>query len=218
MTTNALLTAGLDVQARYDLVGPTVEDDIRRAISRYGVAAVKEAVKRGAKVKRGRKAVKDWPELQPTLIEDARKLLEGGDPFTDRTNYAIAQEYVARNAGHSQAATHRRIMKKLSERRVMWTLIHAERLGENDYPYSAYLNVLERLINILPDWDNWPSSLRRVKLAIDDYTAKHGPPEDHLSIAEIERAAREPVSSAWAGLAPPPLGGLFGLGGIKPKQ
>ena len=53
MAINAL--AGLSPDGpKFDLVGPTVDDDIRRIIARYGTEAVKQAVKRVTKPKRGR--------------------------------------------------------------------------------------------------------------------------------------------------------------------
>lgn len=213
MTVNKLLQAGIDAQARFDLVGPTVDDDIRRVINRYGAAAVGEAVKRATKAKRGRKAEKDWPALHPILVEDARKVLEGGDPFSERTNYSIAQVFVQNNPGHSPAATQRRIMKKLSQMRMRWTLINAEIIGESEYPHGAYLNVLERLVSLLPDWDIWKDRMSRAKGAIDDYTAKHGPPAVYLSIKDIEEGAQDLVLGALLGKSPPTLSGLFGLGG-----
>src|SRR3546814_15104128 len=47
---------------KMDLIGPTVDDDTRRAIARYGADAVKVAVKNATKAKRGRKKEPDRSE------------------------------------------------------------------------------------------------------------------------------------------------------------
>ena len=57
---------------KYDLAGPTIDDDIRRLIGRYGAQTVKEAATRLTKAKRGRKKIPDFAELADVLVEDAR--------------------------------------------------------------------------------------------------------------------------------------------------
>src|SRR3546814_20858378 len=120
-----------------DLIGPTVDDDIRRAIARYGADAVKVAVKNATKAKRGRKKEPDWPELREIMEADAREWLAGNDTFTTRSNYSIAKELSERNPGHSIVSTHKRIERKLSRvpshsRRV--ALFWAEILSRNPGP------------------------------------------------------------------------------------
>lgn len=122
MTINAL--AGLSPDGpKFDLVGPTVDDDIRRIIARYGTEAVKQAVKRVTKPKRGRKPEKDWPELREVIESDARDWLAGGDPFSSRSNYSIAKDFADKNPGHSHPATMKRIERKLVQKRVWMTLV-----------------------------------------------------------------------------------------------
>jgi hypothetical protein len=194
MAANSLLDLIRSFESKFDLVGPTVDDDIRRAISRYGVQAVKDAVKRQTKAKRGRKAEKDWPEIDKVLKEDARKWLDGGDPFADRSNYSIAQAYANQNPGHSHAATHRRIMNKLAEKREIFTLINAYVISQNEYPYSAHLRTLRALIAFDGTGSHWEKSLELAEGSIADYTAKHGPPSDILTMKEVEHGAKNSLT------------------------
>lgn len=210
MALNALLKLGLDAQAKFDLVGPTVDDDVRRIISRYGREAVVDAIKRATKAKRGRKAEADWPEIDKILKMDARSLLEGGNPFAERTNYSIAKAYSEKNPGHSHAATHRRILKKLAEKRVLFTLINAYMIGKEEYSYLAYLSVLKRLAEEMPD-GHWEKRLKHSEEQVGDYIVKHGHPADSLTMKDIEEGAQSPVVSALLAGNPAPLGGLFGL-------
>src|SRR3546814_19179799 len=73
---------------KMDLIGPTVADDIRRAIARCGADAVKVAVKNATKAKRGRKKEADWPELRELMEADASEGLAGKDPFDPRSRSA----------------------------------------------------------------------------------------------------------------------------------
>ena len=185
---NALAGLG-SLAAKYDLVGPTVDDDIRRIVARYGASAVKDALSRQTKAKRGRKPEKDWPEIDKVLKEDARLFLQGGDPFASRSNYSIAQTYAAAHPGHSHAATQRRIMKKLAEKRVMFTLINAEIIGRDCYPHGGYLRTLRALIAALPTWDAWRSILSRAESSLADYAQKLGPVPESMTMKEVEEGA-----------------------------
>lgn len=209
MAQNALLGFGDPSQPKFDLVGPTVDDDIQRAIWRYGREAVLQAVKRKTQKKRGRKAEPDWPELDKVFKLDARRLLEGGDPFAERTNYSIATEYSDRNPGHSRAATHRRILKKLAAKRVLFTLLNAHRISEHEYPYSAHLAVLVRLEKEASGW-GWAKRLAFAEQSVRDYKAKYGPPDENLTMEEIEKGARALILTDH-GSDGHPVGGIFGL-------
>ncbi|MPT49245.1 MAG: hypothetical protein E2598_12650 [Sphingobium sp.] len=221
MSNNELAHIGSPVPASWDLVGPTVDDDVRRAIDRYGAEAVKEAVKLQTKRKVGRKPEADWPELHRVLQEDARKWLDGEDPFSERSNYSIAKDYAAQNPGQSCPATHRRILQKLSERRVCLTIIHAWLISETDYPYQTHLRALGEL-GTFEGWaDRAAVMLKEAHANIADYTAKNGRPEDNMTIKEIEKGARMALadiialergilSSLAFGLTPK---GMFGRGG-----
>lgn len=196
-----------------DLVGPTAEDDIRRAIDRYGADTVKAAVKRQTKAKIGRPKVNDWLELRPFIEEDAHIWLEGGDPFKARSNYSIAKTIADENPGHNHPATMKRIQRKLGSRlgRKWFTLVTAWMKSEKKYPYIAHLRTLRTLCE-LDHQGSWQQHLERAEGSIVDYTAKHGEPTDNLTMATIEAGAREPLN-ALLGLdrLQPRRGGMFGL-------
>jgi hypothetical protein len=200
---------------KWDLIGPTVDDDIRRAVARYGAEAVKNAVKEATKAKRGRKREPDWPELREVFESDARIWLAGGDPFAARSNYAIAKEFAERSPGHSVISTHKRIERKLSKGpydRRWWTFVTAENFSRDGYPYTAHLRALAALAE-LPSWtmsDVWQRTLERARATVADYEAREGePPSSEMTFQEIEDAVAKGGLNAL--LAPPRRGGLFGL-------
>jgi hypothetical protein len=196
------------------LVGPTADDDIRRAIQRYGAEAVKSAVKEATKAKRGRKREPDWPELRDVIDADAREWLAGGDPFAARSNYAIAKAFAERNPGHSVVSTHKRIERKLSKGphdRRWFTLVTAEMLSRDNFPYMAHLRALKALAD-LPEASGrqiWKSMLDRMQSTLVDYGIREGElPPDEMTFQEIEEAVRKGGLSALSAL--PDGGGSFG--------
>lgn len=193
MTTEGLPKIALG-GARFDLVGPTADDDIRRAIARYGTDAVKAAVARQTKPKRGRKSIKDWAELRDTIEADARSWLSGGDPFVVRSNYSIAKEYADRKPGHSHPATMKRIERKLALRRRWITLVTAENISRSAYPHAQHIRTLVALAEEFPDkYSQW--SLDQAQSHVADYEARHGhPPPPEMPINEVEAEARVPVT------------------------
>lgn len=193
---------------KLELVGPTVDDDIRRAITRYGKDAVKEAVKRQTTSKRGRKPEKDWPELREVIEADARDWLQGGDPFATRSNYSMAKDFADRNPGHSYPATMQRIERKLAKNRVWMTFATARNLSEEGYPYSAHIRALEALSGV-SSHPVWSELVEQARSELADYEARYGePPPAHLSMKDIKDAARKALNSP---LKPNTLGGLLGL-------
>lgn len=207
---------------KFDLVGPTVDDDIRRAVQRYGAEAVKAAIKEATKAKRGRKREPDWPELRDVIHADALEWLAGGDPFAARSNYAIAKDFAERNPGHSVISTHKRIERKLSRGpydRRWFTLITAENLSRDGFPYTAHVRALEAVAN-LPDTKPaylWHSILERARSTIADYHAREGKaPDPSMSYRQIEDAVRE--GSLAALVSPPRQGGLFGMAAPRTAQ
>lgn len=194
---------------KYDLVGPKVDDDIRRAIIRYGAGAVKDAVKRQTKPKRGRKPVIDWPELRDVMSADAVDWLNGGDPFTKRTNYSIAKAFADNNPGQSHPATMKRIIRKLIAKRRWIVLATAEHGSKDDYPHGAHLRTLEALDELDPN-SIWATALDRAKSDIADYAAKTGESAAAvLTMTEIQNVSRNALSRF---MAPQPLSSLFSLG------
>ncbi len=209
---NALLNPAPSLPAM-DFVGPTADDDIRRAINRHGADAVKAAVKRQTKAKIGRPKVNDWRELHPFIEEDALTWLEGGDPFATRSNYSIAKAIADDNPGHSHSATMKRIQRKLGGRlgRKWFTLVNAWMKSEEKYPYTAHLRTLRMLCSLDPQ-GMWQQYLEKAEGSIADYTAKHGQPTDNLTMATIEAGAKEPLNALLAmNRLQPRRGGMFGL-------
>ena len=199
-----------DYKPSMDLVGPTVDDDIRRAIARYGPEAVKEAVMRQTKPKRGRKPEKDWPELHDVLRADAKSWLEGSDPFASRSNYSIAKDFADRNPGHNYAATMQRIERKLRSDRIWMTIATAHGVIWDGYPHAAHIRTLEAMEK-LSAHPHWPKVLNRARRDIADYEAKYGcSPAQELSMKEIEDAVIRRVLPLNAMAEPTRLGGIFG--------
>lgn len=210
MTINALTGLSPD-GPKFDLVGPTVDDDIRRIIARYGTEAVKQAVKRVTKPKRGRKPEKDWPELREVVESDARDWLAGGDPFSSRSNYSIAKDFADKNPGHSHPATMKRIERKLVQKRVWMTLVTAENFSREGYPYAVHIRALEALTEA-DSHPVWTSIRDRAKSNVADYEAKKGEaPPAHMSMKEVEDATRNALLTLTALSQPKKSGGLFGL-------
>ena len=197
----------------WDLVGPTVKDDISRAIVRYGADAVKAAVKEATKAKRGRKAEPDYKKLAPIFKEDAASWLEGNDPFSERTNYAIAKQFAEKYPGHDVYSTRKRIEGKLSKGphdRRWWTYATAMGMSRTGYPYEAHLKALEAMANLPAETgpDIWRTSLNEARSAIADYEAREG----KLPPAEMNIEAIKTYNSGASlnALISPPVRGLFG--------
>lgn len=179
----------------FDLVGPTADDDVRRAIERYGAAAVKEAVQRQTTPKRGRKLEpNDLPELREIFVADAKDWLAGGDPFKTRKDYSIAKTLADRGPSHSHPSTLRRISRKLGKKRVWQTLVEAMYLGEKDYPYAAYIRTLKAMRD---QEQEWAFLLDRAQSSVEDYKAKFGnAPPAKMSMEEISVAVRTAFKGA----------------------
>lgn len=198
---------------KLDLVGPTVDDDVRRIIARYGPEAVKQAVKSQTKTRRGRPEEADLKLLKPYFEEDARIWLEGVDPIAIRSNYSIAKKISEDFRGQSSQATHRRIMNKLKQIRKQQILLSALYQSMDEYPFSIYLKALEELSDLAEKrkHDSPWKQMRKIALQhIEDYKRKVGDPKPELSISEIEKATRD----ALLDLADFPRihhrGGIFG--------
>lgn len=203
MAENALLAAALALP-KLDLVGPTVDDDVRRAILRYGAEEVKRAVKAATKKKLGRKKEPDWSELRHVIEADARDWLAGKDPFSERSNYAIAKEFAERNPGQSVISTHKRIERKLSRgphNRVWWTLVSAENQSRDGYPYSQHIRALRALADLPDAWsrETFGFGLQKALQTLSDYEAREGAaPPDTMTFAEVESAVQIASKNALA--------------------
>lgn len=195
MTDDTLTGVPGALPPKFDLVGPTIDDDIRRLVSRYGSLEFKQAVKRMTPVKRGRKSLPDWAELAPLLDDDAVEWLEGGDPFA-RTSHFIAKIFSEKHPGHDVAATRQRIAKKLRRKtygRRWYVYGRAMEMSGAKFPFKRHLRALEALIEEEPD-SGYQSALRRKQSAVADYSAKWGEPADDLTMLEIEQGSIKEVS------------------------
>lgn len=198
---------------RWDLVGPTVADDIYRAIQRYGADEVQRAVKEATKKKRGRKREPDWINLKDVIEEDARKWLEGRDPIAERSHYSIAKEYAAHNPGHDEGSTRKRIERKLARgmhNRLWYILWSAEEQTRENYSYLEHIRAI-KAIRDLTDPKLGQLMIDRTLRTVTDYEAREGglPPE-HMTFADVEAAVKRASQNALASLVPPR--GVFGNG------
>lgn len=191
------------------LIGPTVDDDIRRAIQRYGQAAVIDAVKQQSKAKRGRRKIPDWVELQPYIEEDSRIWLEGGDPFSARTDYAIAKAQADANPGHNHAATMQRLERKLRSKRFSrkwFVFVTAMEMSRETFPYKRHIAAIVALRDLEPQ-GHWGLSLELAEGRIADFERVNGPPADELTMVEIEKGSSPMSLGAFVS---PPRRGIFG--------
>lgn len=183
---------------KYDLVGPTVEDDVRRAINRYGANAVQEAVKKLAKPKRGRPKINDWREMIHVFEADALAWLSGSDPISARKNYSIAKEFAEKYPGQSAVSTHQRIERKLAKKpydRTWYMLVTAEQMSRESYSWKHHIRALEGLTEA-DSHPVWTDILHRAESDVADYEAKKGePPADALTMKEVEDGARNAMMS-----------------------
>lgn len=206
---------------KFDLVGPSVDDDLRRLIRRYGADQVKEGLKRLTTAKRGRKKLPDWSSLRQEIDVDARAWLDGRDPFKERTAYAIAKAYADANPGHSYPATFDRIKRKLRDKRHgrrWYVFVRAMEMSDDAYPYRAHLRALEELSKC-DSQPVWQSMLDRARANIADYTAKWGRPSDETTMKQIDEGARASVPSeaGLSALIAKSLEGTPSLGSILAK-
>lgn len=185
-----------------------VDDEIQRAISRFGAEAVKASVKRITKPKRGRRPYQDdWPELREVIEADAKDWLAGGDPFATRTNHSIAKIFADRKPGQSHPSTMKRIERKLADRRRRITQIVAWEVSRDGYPHADHLRAIEGLIRA-DSHPVWEKVLDSAHSKIAEYESRLGhPPPIDLSMKAVEDA----VSNL--GL-PTAFTGLYGLGSL----
>lgn len=192
------------------LFGPTVDDDVRRLIQRYGAEKVKEATRRLTAQKRGRKKLPDMSELQPFIEQDARIWLEGGDPFAERSNYAIAKELADAKPGHDHASTMQRLERKLGRGRYTrrwYMLVTAMQSSQADYPYERHLAAIRALMELDPDGP-WNLGLEMAEGKVTDYRRLIGEPDPSMTMEQItEKAA--PLN-ALAAFTRSSRKGLFG--------
>lgn len=183
-----------DTLTKLDFVGPTVDDDMRRLIRRYGVEAAQVALKSQSAGKPGRPHEKDWLLLADIIREDVRDWLAGGDPFQTRRSAAIARDFADEHPGQSRDSTISRIKLKLSRSRRYVTFCEAERLARTEYPYGQYLRALNALIDTGKSTRLWAEQNSCTLASIAEYTAKFGEPTPDMTIQQLEAEAAKPFT------------------------
>ena len=146
---------------------------------------MKRAVAQETKAKRGRKPEKDWKFLNPIIREDARRWLEGGDPFSERSNSSIATRYADEHPGQSRDSTYRRIMRKLSEERRLFTAFLAYIISDDEFPYQAHIKAISNLGEHTEYSEIAPRMLERAQQTLGDYAKHCGDVPDNLTMKEI---------------------------------
>lgn len=197
-------------QPTFGMLGPTVEDDIRRAIQKYGKKAVQDAVAKLTRAKRGRPNEKDGALLRPYIEADAREWLAGGDPFSARSNYSIAKDFADNRPGHNHPATMKRIERKLAQKRTWLTHLCAEEMSRDSYPYTAHLRALEAL-STSDDYPVFASLCAQAKSVVTDYEAKHGArPPSNMTMKQVQDATQNALLTVALKLEPKASQGLLG--------
>lgn len=177
----------------WDLVGPSVDDDVRRLLSRYGEDELKEAIMRQTKKASGRKPDNDKLALQTVIDDEATCWLAGEDPFKGRSNYEIAKDYSIKIKGNSPESTYRRLLRKLKKNRCTWMLERAFSLSREGYPHQLHISALEELSELSAN-PIWGVFLLHAKTSVADYEAKirHAPPAD-MDMCELEAVLMTPI-------------------------
>jgi len=206
--TNALLVNALAAYGSRSADKLPLDSEIRRLINIYGKVAVRDATKRLTAMKQGRKPEKDWQELQEWIERDAHDWLDGRDPFSLRSNYHLAQAISKAKPGHSQIATHRRLLRKLSHRRTLYMLMSAWDIAEESRPFADYFRVCETLAETGAVFAQTITNLAdSYRGQIERYRARFGEPDPAMTVKEIQKALLEPLKLAE--FAKPGLLGLM---------
>lgn len=180
-----------------DLIGPTADDDIRRAIHRYGPSAVKDSIKRMARKRPGPRKDEDWRILDEKFLkDDARHWLEGGNPFQRGADHSAAkwfeEHYPDQNVQPGSVA--KRIYRKLKKHRRRYVLIEAYWMSEDSYPYQRHLATL-RALSEGPGIDAiWHNALYNAESVVRDYSIKfRRVPRPKMTMREVGDAAGRAV-------------------------
>lgn len=184
-----------------DLTGPSVDDDVRRAIHRYGAPAVKDSIQRLARKKPGPHKDIDWRILEKFLKEDARHWLEGGDPFQRGADHSVAKWFEKNHPGENVQAgsVYKRIYRKLRKHRRQYVLVEAFWLSEANYSYLRHLNTLRELSSSSNIDAIWRGALYNAESIVRDYRIKlRREPPTKMTMREVEEAAAKAIIAASA--------------------
>lgn len=183
----------------------TLDDELKRLIGLHGADTVREAIHRLTKKKVGRKQERDLFDLGDWFEQDAVDWLNGRNPLVLRANYAMAKHVADREKPHNRAATHRRIMRKLSAKRKSIMHILAWQRAHELRPFPDYFRAGEALVALDPKWEEtvqW--SADNVRGKIERYKSKYGEIDLTLTIPQIDEALNVPdlfsTTNGYAGL------------------
>ena len=166
--------------------GQSLEQEISSLISSHGKEAVAAEIAKQTKPKRGPKPKPDWLVLSPAMWEDANDLLNGRDPFTLRTNYALARKFAKERPGHNVDSTIERLEKKLRADRRWAALSTAWSLTFRDeVPHNIELRILSDLAKCGPNRTD--GLLQASEFAVAQYRKRFGEPPAEWSVRKIER-------------------------------
>jgi hypothetical protein len=185
-----------------DLIGPTVDDDIRRAIHRYGPAAVKASIARLARKKPGPHKDEDWRILDEQFLkEDASHWLDGGNPFQRGADHSAAKWFEEHHPDENvqPGSVKKRIYRKLKKHRRYYVLVNAYWMSEAIGSYQRHLDTLRALSNASKTNAVWHSVLYNAESVLRDYKIKlrRAPPSE-MTMREVEDAAGKAVFASSA--------------------
>lgn len=185
---------------QFDIVGPTVADDIRRLIQRYGAEAVKIEIRRQTALKPGMKPKdRDWRFLEPLFESDARHWLNGGNPDEWENNNSVANTFEKDFPDKTvqPGSVYKRIYNKLRKLRRYYTFLEAFWMTEASHPYQKRLEALRELSSASKIESVWRAALYNAESTVRDYRIKLGcAPPDNMTFREVENAAAEAVIEA----------------------
>lgn len=165
--------------------GRELDRQIAALIKCHGIVAVGSALNRVACPRRGRKPEQDHIPLQDHTIKDSVDFLNGLDPLALRSNTSIANKASREHPGHSQSATHRRIMRKLAKDRVHDMLRAAMVISFDRFSYARHLWAIEQLCERDSQWAEVQQS---AQMLVAIYRGRFGEPPDTMTFEEMQHA------------------------------
>jgi hypothetical protein len=169
----------------------SLDDQISQLVRQYGADAVREATKRHARKRAGRKQEKDFVLLADWFKQDAVDWLDDRDPFEQRSNYAMAMHVAEQVPPHKRASTHRRLMRKLASRRRSIFLVTAWEIAGRSRPFGDYFRACNALVELdvaFASSVQWMADNVRGK--IERYKEQFGEIDPTLTIPDIDEALK----------------------------
>lgn len=152
---------------------------------RYGLRAVKSAMAKLERSKRGRRKELDHIPLHDFIRQDAIDLLNGIDPYELRSNTHIANRVSKSDPGHSEPSTQRRIMRKLASDRKSDAIRAAAFISYDEFPFATHAIAAGWLAAIDPAWID---TVNAISKTLDLYRNRFGEPHPPMTFEAIQRA------------------------------